>query len=165
MPKGKLLALVRMDGNDTEILGSEGRLRTKICWASPPYTIFDCPSQFDGQRLDGPLSFFHDGRLFVVARKHLGKDVKKRTALFEITGDFDGGALAIKEWESSERRGHLVCRGSDGRRRSHPRHLVLGRPGPRRGLDLRDIQRHQYLAGNDRFYQAEVMTTRRPGAP
>lgn len=98
MPSGKLLALVRMDGNDKEILGSQGRLRTKICWASPPYDAFDCPSQFDGQRLDGPLSFFHDGRLFVVARKHLGESVKKRTALFEITGELDGGALDIKEW-------------------------------------------------------------------
>ncbi|MEO7328333.1 MAG: sialidase family protein [Minicystis sp.] len=98
MPSGKLLALVRMDGNDTEILGSQGRLRTKICWSSPPYDSFDCPSTLDGQRLDGPLSFFHDNRLFVVARKHLGASAKKRTSLFEITGDFDGGALAIKEW-------------------------------------------------------------------
>ncbi len=98
MPSGKLLALVRMDGTDEELLGSQGRLRTKVCWASPPYDSFDCPAELDGQRLDGPLSFFHDGRLFVVARKHLGESVKKRTALFEITGDLDGGALAIKEW-------------------------------------------------------------------
>ncbi|MFO0761001.1 MAG: hypothetical protein U0359_31275 [Byssovorax sp.] len=98
MPGGKLLALVRMDGTDEEILGSQGRLRTKICWSSPPYESFDCPSEIKGQRLDGPLSFFHDDRLFVVARRHLGADVRKRTSLFEITGDLDGGALDIKEW-------------------------------------------------------------------
>jgi len=99
MPSGKLLALVRMDGTDQELLGDFGRLRTKICWADPPYSQFACPAEFDGERLDGPLSFFHDGRLFVVARQHLGADDRKRTALYEITGDFDGGgALAIKEW-------------------------------------------------------------------
>ena len=36
MKSGKLLALVRMDGHDTEYLGTEGRLRTKICWADAP---------------------------------------------------------------------------------------------------------------------------------
>jgi hypothetical protein len=99
MPSGKLLALVRMDGTDQELLGDSGRLRTKICWADPPYAQFDCPDEIDGQRLDGPLTFFHDGRLFVVARKHLSTGDRKRTALFELTGDFDhGGKLAIKEW-------------------------------------------------------------------
>jgi hypothetical protein len=99
MPSGKLLALVRMDGTDAELFGDFGRLRTKICWADPPYSQFACPAELDGQRLDGPLSFFHDGRLFVVARKHLPTDDRKRTSLYEITGDFDqGGALAIKEW-------------------------------------------------------------------
>jgi hypothetical protein len=98
MPSGKLLALVRTDGNDDELLGNVGRLRTQICWSDPPYATFTCPDVFMGQRLDGPLSFFHDGRLFVIARKHLGANDKKRTALFEITGDFEGGALAIKEW-------------------------------------------------------------------
>jgi len=99
MPSGKLLALVRMDGTDDELLGNLGRLRTKICWADAPYDKFDCPDEIMDQRLDGPLSFFHDGRLFVVARKHIGADMRKRTSLFEITGDLDnGGALAIQEW-------------------------------------------------------------------
>ena len=99
MPSGKLLALVRMDGTEAELLGEQGRLRTKICWADPPYDkAFDCPAEITGQRLDGPLSFFHGGRLFVVARKHLGKDGRKRTALFELTGDLEGGgALSITE--------------------------------------------------------------------
>lgn len=99
MPSGKLLALVRMDGTAAELLGEQGRLRTKICWANPPYDQdFDCPAELTGQRLDGPLSFFHEGRLFVVARKHLGKDGRKRTALFELTGALDGGgALSITE--------------------------------------------------------------------
>jgi hypothetical protein len=100
MPSGKLLALVRMDGTDDELLGNYGRLRTKICWSDPPYDKdFTCPDEIMGQRLDGPLSFFHDGRLFVVAREHIGADMRKRTSLFEITGDLDnGGTLAIKSW-------------------------------------------------------------------
>lgn len=98
MPGGKLLALVRMDGTDAELLGDAGRLRTKICWSEPPYASFACPSEFDGQRLDGPLSFFWNDRLFVIARKHLQGTGKKRTSLFEILGDYDGGALTIQEW-------------------------------------------------------------------
>lgn len=99
MPSGKLLALVRMDGTDDELFGNMGRLRTKVCWADPPYSAdFNCPDEIMGQRLDGPLSFFHDGRLFVVARKHLGADMRKRTSLFEITGDLGtGGKIAITE--------------------------------------------------------------------
>jgi hypothetical protein len=99
MPSGKLLALVRTDGNDDELLGSILPLRTSVCWADPPYTSFSCPQTFMTQRLDGPLSFFHDGRLFVVARKHLiGPDDRKRTSLFEITGTLEGGPIDIKEW-------------------------------------------------------------------
>jgi hypothetical protein len=98
MPSGKLLALVRMDGTDAELLGDQGRLRTKICWSDPPYASFACPDEFDGQRLDGPLSFFWQGRLFVVARKHLQGTGKKRTSIFEITGNLEGGPLSINEW-------------------------------------------------------------------
>jgi hypothetical protein len=99
MPSGTLLALVRTDGTDAELLGDQGRLRTQICWSDPPYATFSCPGWFDGQRLDGPVSFIWQGRLFVVARKHLQGTGKKRTSLFEITGDFDhGGWLSIGEW-------------------------------------------------------------------
>ncbi len=98
MPSGKLLALVRMDGTDAELLGDQGRLRTKICWSDPPYASFSCPAEFLGQRLDGPVSFFWHGRLFVVARKHLQGTGKKRTSLFEIAGNLDGGPLSIAEW-------------------------------------------------------------------
>ncbi len=98
MPNGKLLALVRTDGTDAELLGDQGRLRTQICWSDPPYSSFSCPAEFVGQRLDGPVSFFWHGRLFVVARKHLQGTGKKRTSLFEITGNLDGGPLAIGEW-------------------------------------------------------------------
>ena len=102
MPNGKLLLLVRTDGTDDELLGDSGRLRTKVCWSSPPYASFDCGAELAGQRLDGPLTFFdaQRARLFVVARKHLQGTGKKRTALFEITGDLTGeagGALAIDE--------------------------------------------------------------------
>ena len=99
MPSGRLLALVRVDGTDPELLGDPTkRLRTKVCWAqSPAYDKFDCPQDLMGQRLDGPLSFFWRGRLFHVARKHL-PELRKRTALFEIGGTLEGGPLTIKEW-------------------------------------------------------------------
>lgn len=98
MPSGKLLALVRMDGSENELLGDQGRLRTKTCWADAPYTSFDCPGELAGQRLDGPLAFFSGPRLFVVARKHLQGTGKKRTSLFELGGTLEGGPLSIKEW-------------------------------------------------------------------
>jgi len=97
MPSGRLLALVRMDGTDAELLGGQGRLRTKVCWASAPYAQFDCNAELTGQRLDGPVSFFSGARLFLVARKHI-TGVRKRTALFEITGTLEGGPIDIKEW-------------------------------------------------------------------
>jgi hypothetical protein len=97
LPSGRLLALVRMDGTDAEILGDQGRLRTKGCWALPPYTSFACTDELDGQRLDGPVSFFVGARLFVVARKHLQGTGHKRTSLFEITGTLEGGPIGIKE--------------------------------------------------------------------
>ena len=98
MPGGQMMALVRMDGTDAELLGDQGRLRTKICWSDPPFTSFSCPAEFDGQRLDGPLTFWWQGRLFVVGRKHLQGTGKKRTSLYEIRGDFYGGELTIGEW-------------------------------------------------------------------
>jgi hypothetical protein len=98
MPSGRMLALVRMDGTDQELLGATGRLRTKVCWAEPPYASFDCPQEFTGERLDGPLALWWRGRLFVIARKHLGADGRKRTALFEIGGQLEGGPLTIREW-------------------------------------------------------------------
>ena len=49
-------------------------------------------------RLDGPVAFFYGERLFVVARKHLLEpEARKRTSLYELTGDLDGGDLAIVE--------------------------------------------------------------------
>jgi hypothetical protein len=98
MPSGRLLALVRLDGTDAELLGDEGRLRTKTCWASAPYTSFDCSTELDGERLDGPAAFLHDGRLFVVAREHLQGTGRKRTTLYELAGDLDAGPLTARSW-------------------------------------------------------------------
>jgi hypothetical protein len=96
MPSGKMLALVRMDGTDDELLGDTGRLRTAVCWADPPYASFSCPQVLDGQRLDGPVAFWHDSRLFVVAREHfLDTGDEKRTALYELGGTLEGGPLTI----------------------------------------------------------------------
>jgi hypothetical protein len=96
LPSGRLLALVRLDGTDTELLGDQGPLRTKTCWASPPYSSFDCSTELDGERLDGPVALLHDGRLFVVAREHLQGSGRKRTTLYELAGDFDAGALTAR---------------------------------------------------------------------
>jgi hypothetical protein len=98
MPSGRLMALVRVDGTDTELLGQEGRLRTIVCWADAPYATFDCSQTLDGVRLDGPLTFWWKSRLFSIARKHLGADGRKRTALFEFGGTLDGGPLSVREW-------------------------------------------------------------------
>ncbi len=98
LPSGRLLALVRLDGTDEELLGNQGRLRTAVCWAVPPYDAFTCPQVLDGQRLDGPVAFWHGDRLFVVARKHfLERANRKRTALFELGGTLEGGPLTITE--------------------------------------------------------------------
>jgi hypothetical protein len=99
-PSGRrMLGLVRMDGNDYELLGQRGRLRTKVCWAKRPYRRFSCPQTLHGVRLDGAKAFWWRGRLFVVARKHLkGPSVRKRTALYEITGNFEGGPIRIHEY-------------------------------------------------------------------
>jgi hypothetical protein len=98
MPSGKLLALIRLDGTNEELFGSAGRLRTKVCWAAPPYASWDCSRELSGVRLDGSNAFFHGGRLFVVARKHfIEPENRKRTALYELVGDLDGGNLSIIE--------------------------------------------------------------------
>jgi hypothetical protein len=80
-------ALVRMDGTNEELLGSMGRLRTKICTAPRPYTAFTCADELTGVRLDGPVAFEYGGRELVIARKHLLEvENRKRTALYEIVG-------------------------------------------------------------------------------
>lgn len=94
-----MLALVRMDGNDVDLLGYQGRLRTKVCWARVPFSRFSCPQTLNGVRLDGAVAFYWGRRLFVIARKHLrGAGVRKRTALYEITGRLEGGPIKIHEW-------------------------------------------------------------------
>jgi hypothetical protein len=97
---GGVTALVRMDGTNDELLGSTGRLRTKVCTAAPPYASFACSGELDGVRLDGPVAFADGDRTFVIARKHLlGVDNKKRTALYELTGD--GGIVEHGEFPSA----------------------------------------------------------------
>ena len=96
MPSGRMLALVRMDGTDDQLLGNVAPLRTKVCWAMPPYDTFSCRRRCTGVRLDGPVAFFHGSRLFVVARKQLieTRD-RKRTTLYELGGTLEGGPLTI----------------------------------------------------------------------
>jgi hypothetical protein len=95
MPSGNLLAFVRMDGTNDELLGSMGRLRTKVCTAPPPYSAFDCTYELDGARLDGPIAFFYKTRLFFVAREHyLEVQNRKRTSLYEIHMDSETGPFS-----------------------------------------------------------------------
>jgi hypothetical protein len=98
-PSGKrMLALVRLNGSESELLGNRGRLRTKVCWARQPYRRFSCRQELRGVRLDGAVAFWWRGRLFVIARKHLrGEALRKRTSLYEITGNLEGGPLRIVE--------------------------------------------------------------------
>ena len=104
MPNGDMLAIVRTDGSDADLAGDDGNQRTHFCWASPPYATFQCPETIVSERLDGPVAFFWQGRLFVIARRHVdtnGVQMRKRTSLFELapallgTGDAgaDGGVL------------------------------------------------------------------------
>jgi hypothetical protein len=87
-----------MDGNDYELFGHRGRLRTKVCWARAPFHEFSCPAELRGVRLDGAVAFRWNGRLFVIARKHLkGERVRKRTALYEITGNHERGPIRITD--------------------------------------------------------------------
>jgi hypothetical protein len=99
-PSGRyMLALVRMDGNNVDLLGFQGRLRTKVCWSRPPFHQFRCPQTLNGVRLDGSVAFYWGHRLFVIARRHLpGAGIHKRTALYEITGHLEGGPIGIHYW-------------------------------------------------------------------
>jgi len=101
MPNGTMLALVRTDGSNADLPGNDGNQRTQVCWAKPPYASWSCPETILGERFDGPVAFFWQGRLFVIARRHVdtnGVRNRKRTSLFELapapTVVWDGGADA-----------------------------------------------------------------------
>ncbi len=99
-PSGRrVFALVRLDGNNFDLLGFQGRLRTAVCWASVPVHRFRCPQILSGARLDGAVTFYWRGRLFVIARKHLpGPNIRKRTALYELRGNLEHGPLRAHEY-------------------------------------------------------------------
>ena len=166
MPGGKMLALVRMDGTDAELLGDQGRLRTKICWGNPPYTSFSCPAEFDGQRLDGPLTFFWDGRLFVVARKHLqGDGQEAHEPLRDPRRLRRRRQLTIGEW------GELPSAGDTsyaGVVQLDATHVLLSwysgdlAAGP--GVGARDVRPHEHLAGR-RGHVAAAVTRARGSLP
>lgn len=98
-PSGKrMLAMIRLDGNNFDLFGYQGRLRTKVCWSRPPFARFTCPETLHGVRLDGSVAFYYGQQLFVIAREHLrGPAIRKRTALYEITGDLEGGPIGIRK--------------------------------------------------------------------
>ena len=100
LPLGQAHAcVVRLDGTDFDLFGYQGRLRTKVCWSRPPFARFTCPETLHGVRLDGSVAFYYGTRLFVIAREHLrGPRIRKRTALYEITGNLEGGSVGIRKW-------------------------------------------------------------------
>ncbi|HYP47291.1 MAG TPA: hypothetical protein VEQ61_01515 [Thermoleophilaceae bacterium] len=132
-PSGRrMLALVRMDGNDFELFGHRGRLRTKVCWAARPYRRFSCPQELRGVRLDGAVAWHWKGRLFVLARKHLkGEGVRKRTALYEITGNLERGPIGIVEHGELPSAGDTSYAGIVRLSGSRPCRKQPARPGAR----------------------------------
>lgn len=92
----RAVALVRLDNGES--LLDEGQ--TAVCVSDPPYASWDCGRRFD-KRLDGPNWFVHDGRQFVIARKHLAEQ-KKRTAVYEIVGDISDPAASVSLNELAE---------------------------------------------------------------
>jgi hypothetical protein len=96
MPNGDLLALVRTDGSNEDLAGDDDNQRTRVCWSSPPYATWSCPETLLGERFDGPVAFFSDERLFVIARRHIESDdlMRKRTSLFELQPTTHGAGHA-----------------------------------------------------------------------
>ena len=66
-----MLALIRLDGNNFDLFGYQGRLRTRVCWSRLPFSRFTCTETLHGVRLDGSVAFYYGQRLFVIAREHL----------------------------------------------------------------------------------------------
>jgi hypothetical protein len=160
-PSGRrMLALVRMDGNDFELFGNRGRLRTKVCWAERPYDSFTCPQELDGVRLDGPVAFWWKKRLFVIARKHLpGDQIRKRTALYEITGNLEGGPIGIVEWGELPSAGDTSYAGIA--RIGGPRFLATWYSSPLAG----DPSWITGFFGQTDIWQAELDLSRLPEPP
>jgi hypothetical protein len=160
-PSGeRMLALVRMDGNDFELFGNRGRLRTKVCWAERPYDSFTCPQELNGVRLDGPVAFWWKKRLFVIARKHLpGNEIRKRTALYEITGNLEGGPIGIVEWGELPSAGDTSYAGIA--RIGGPRFLATWYSSPLAG----DPSWITGFFGQTDIWQAELDLSRLPQSP
>jgi hypothetical protein len=160
-PSGKrMLALVRMDGTDSEILGNQGRLRTKVCWAKKPFHEFSCPQELNGVRLDGAVAFHWKGRLFVIARKHLlDSGIRKRTALYEITGNLERGPIDIIEWGELPSAGDTSYAGAV--RLGGPRFLTTWYSSP----PEQDPSWVEGFAGRTDIWKAKLDLSRLPKSP
>jgi hypothetical protein len=157
---GRVLALVRTDGDPTQIGGNEGTVKTVVCWAPKPFNSFNCPQELLDVRLDGPVAWWWSGRLFVLARKQIpDPQVHKRTALYELTGNFEGGPLAIHD------RGELPSAGDTsyaGIAQVDPTHYVTtwysSDPAQDPGWE-------QGYAGPTDIWRGHIDMTKIPGAP
>lgn len=95
LPDGRLLATARLEISPDSILGHR-RAHTLLAVAEPPYTSWTKQRSFVA-RLDGPVLFPLDGRVFAVARYQPGPFgpltrmasvlSRKRTALYEVTAE------------------------------------------------------------------------------
>jgi len=84
-----------------------------------------------------PVAFFDGRRLFVVARKHFIETAgRKRTALYELTGDLDGATCRSSSTASCHRPAIPHMPASRDRRPSLPGHLVLHAARDGRGVVL-----------------------------
>lgn len=95
LPDGRMLAAVRLEAPGALLMGSD-RNATLLATADPPYLAWTA-RRVPGTRLDGPALFSVGGRTFAVGRRQPGPYgrltrlggllSRKRTGLFEITGD------------------------------------------------------------------------------
>jgi hypothetical protein len=96
LPDGRLLATGRGDylkGSFQQLIGIP-RSATIISTALPPYTTWQETAETHATRLDGPVMFSHNQRLYAVGRAHLYSGAffprlgsvlgKKRTAIYAV---------------------------------------------------------------------------------
>ena len=156
MPGGKLMALVRTDGTDAELLGDEGALETRVCWADPPYASFSCTEQFDGQRLDGPLTFLAGPPLRRRAQAPAGHRQEADEPLRDPRGLRRRRALHRRVGRAAERGRHVVRGRRDDGPDARSAQLVLGRPSGGPPLGARHLRPHEHLARDGGPVQAAV---------
>jgi hypothetical protein len=96
LPDGRMLVTARLEGDDRTWHQGSKNAATLLAVASPPYTEWVTTRSLT-TRLDGPVLFAHNGRVYAVGRfDPEGRDKwygmssllgRKRTAIYEVTPD------------------------------------------------------------------------------